>query len=202
MELLINKIISSFIQIILFSAIPFIFWFTTNRKKQTFFSYIGLKKFNLRNKRFLFLLTFTTFIFILLGIFILKIMKDTNLATSEFNNLKFKGLISAIIFAIFNTSLPEEIIFRGFLLKRFKTKMPFIIANLIQSILFGLLHGIIFISIIDIIKTIIIVFFTSSTAYLMGYINEKYSNGSILPSWFIHAISNIFSSVISLFCLI
>jgi len=36
----------------------------------------------------------------------------------------------------------------------------------------------------------------------MGYINEKKADGSILPSWSIHAIANIFSGVCSAFLLI
>ena len=40
-----------------------------------------------------------------------------------------------------------------------------------------------------------ILFFTSVIAWLMGYINEKISNGSIIPSWIIHTISNLFSGM-------
>lgn len=36
----------------------------------------------------------------------------------------------------------------------------------------------------------------------MGYLNEKKAGGSILPSWIIHGLSNLFSSVISMLNLI
>ena len=36
----------------------------------------------------------------------------------------------------------------------------------------------------------------------MGYINEKKANGSIIPSFVIHMIANLVSSIISLFSLI
>jgi membrane protease YdiL (CAAX protease family) len=40
---------------------------------------------------------------------------DTQLANERFSGLGFQALIPAIIFAIFATGLPEEILFRGFL---------------------------------------------------------------------------------------
>ena len=55
---------------------------------------------------------------------------------------------------------------------------------------------------LGIVKTIVIILFTGIIAFAMGYINEKKANGSILPSWFIHALSNIFASIIAMFSLI
>ena len=44
MNLFINKVISSILQIILFAIIPFIWWCITARKQQSFTKWIGLKK--------------------------------------------------------------------------------------------------------------------------------------------------------------
>lgn len=44
MNLFINKIVSSILQIILFGIIPFAWWFVTARKRQKFAEWIGLKK--------------------------------------------------------------------------------------------------------------------------------------------------------------
>ena len=44
MNLLIQTLINSIIQIALFSLIPFIWWLITARKKMNFFEWIGLKK--------------------------------------------------------------------------------------------------------------------------------------------------------------
>lgn len=43
MNLFINKVISSILQIILFAIIPFIWWRITARKQQSFTKWIGLK---------------------------------------------------------------------------------------------------------------------------------------------------------------
>lgn len=43
---------------------------------------------------------------------------------------------------------------------------------------------------------------TAASAFAMGYVNEKKANGSILPSWFIHALSNIFAAGMAMFSVI
>ncbi|MCW3141595.1 MAG: CPBP family glutamic-type intramembrane protease [Methanophagales archaeon] len=63
---------------------------------------------------------------------------------------------------------------------------------LLQSILFGLMHGVLFWEIIRNMAGITaIVLLTGTIGYLMGYINEKLGNGSIIPSWITHSLANI-----------
>ena len=52
-----------------------------------------------------------------------------------------------------------------------------------QAILFALLHAIMFISLAGAMKTMLIAVITGAVAYSMGYINEKYADGSIIPDW-------------------
>ena len=87
-------------------------------------------------------------------------------------------------------------------MKRLANKFGFNIANIIQALLFGLLHGIMFFMLVGIVKTILIIAFTGVIAWFMGYINEKYSNGSMIPSWIIHTISNLFSGICAAFLII
>ena len=199
--MLVSKIISSIIEIILISSLPFIWWLILAKKKESFFNWIGLKK--IENKRSALINTIViSLVFITVSIFTLYLIKDIETATSEFKGLGISAILPALIYAIFNTSLPEEIFFRGFLLKRLSNKFGFRIANVIQSIIFGLLHGIMFFSLVGIVKVTIIILLTGMVAYAMGYVNEKKANGSILPSWYIHALSNIFASIISMFSII
>ena len=93
----------------------------------------------------------------------------------------------------------------GVLVNRQEAKAQFVVSdptNLVQSILFGLMHGVMFFSAAGPVKAVLITLFTGSIGWLMGYINEKKADGSILPSWSIHAIANIFSGVCSAFLLI
>ena len=140
--------------------------------------------------------------YLIVSFITIYLIKDIETATSEFAGMGVSALLPALIYAIFNTALPEEILFRGFLLKRIASKFGYMIANIIQSTIFGLLHGFMFFYVLGIVKTIVIIFFTGIIAFAMGYINEKKANGSILPSWFIHALSNIFASIVAMFSLI
>ena len=201
--MLVNKIISSVMQIILFSLIPLIWWLITARKKESFFKWIGLKKIEKENKKSSVVNMLPIAISYLIVSFItIYLIKDIETATSEFAGMGVSALLPALIYAIFNTALPEEILFRGFLLKRIASKFGYMIANIIQSTIFGLLHGFMFFNVLGIVKTIVIILFTGIIAFAMGYINEKKANGSILPSWFIHALSNIFASIVAMFSLI
>ena len=98
--------------------------------------------------------------------------------------------------------MPEEIFFRGFLLKRMQGKLGFLGANLVQSLLFGLIHALMFIQIIGYLKAFVILVFISLIAYIFGAINEKKASGSILPSVFIHALANTVVGLLFAFSLI
>ena len=201
--MLLSMIFSSIAQIILFSLIPFIFWAITSRKKMSFLSYIGIKKIDKTKRKDTFIFsTITLLFFLVLTVYILYITKGIETATSKFFGLGVKGLLPVLVYASLNTALPEEILFRGFLLKMVSNRFGFVCGNIVQSILFGLMHGILFFSILELIKTILVILFTGGVAFTMGYINEKKANGSIIPSFVIHIIANLVSYVISLFSLI
>lgn len=200
--ILINKIISSIMQIILFSLIPLIWWLLTARKKEPFLKWIGLKKIQKENKKSSIISMLVIAIsYIMVSFFTMYLIKDIETAISEFDGMGISALLPALVYAIFNTSLPEEILFRGFLLKRVASKFGYITANIIQSMIFGLLHGIMFFNVLGVAKAIVIILFTGIVAFAMGHINEKKANGSVLPSWFIHALSNIFASIVAMFSL-
>ncbi|MDE6005524.1 MAG: CPBP family intramembrane metalloprotease [Oscillospiraceae bacterium] len=202
MNLLTQKILSSIVQILLFALIPFIWWCITARRKINFFQWIGIKRIASpkENKTALWIVG-TTIVFLAVSVFILYTVRNIETATSEFLGLGMKALPAVLVYAVLNTSFPEELLFRGFLLKRLSHKFGFLIGNAVQSLLFGLLHGAMFFMLTDIPRAILIIGFTGGIAWCMGYVNEQKADGSILPSWCIHAIANIFSGVCSAFLL-
>lgn len=201
--MLANKIISSIVEIVFISLVPFIWWLVTVRKKENFLKWIGIKGIKKENRKAAWISIFViSLLFLPASVYTLYIIKDVETAASEFKGLGVSALLPALIYAIFNTSLPEEIFFRGFLLKRLSHKVGFRIANIIQSSIFGLLHGILFFGLAGILKAIIIILLTGASAFAMGYVNERKANGSILPSWFIHALSNIFAAGMAMFSVI
>lgn len=201
---IISTFISAIIQVILFSSIPFFWWVIFGRKQAGFFKWIGLKKPKIKTKQVYSTLCIVTILLFSCMSFVLIPMFSnlTELATSRFSGQGSKGIISALLYAFIQTGLSEEILFRGFLGKRIANKFGFAIGNTIQAILFGSLHGIMLFPAVGIGKSIIIIIFTGGIGWIMGYINERQSDGSILPSWCLHGIGNTISSILSLFNLL
>lgn len=202
MQLFFDKLLSSIIQIILFSIIPFIFWLVFNQSKESFFSWIGFKKIKSGHKASALLMTLLgTAGFMFISILVLYLIKGTKTATSDFSDMGVKAIPAALVYAFLNTALPEEILFRGFLLKRLQNKLRFPLANTIQSILFGALHGVMFFTSTGVFKSAVIIIFTAMIAWFMGYVNEKKANGSLYPSILAHGFSNTISALFSIFSL-
>ncbi|SFV02013.1 CPBP family intramembrane glutamic endopeptidase [Butyrivibrio sp. INlla21] len=201
MSLAISKLVSSIIQIILFSLIPFIWWLITARKECGFLKWIGLKKPEGEKHKTLFWIAGVSVAFLILSVVILYLLKGVETATSDFSGHGAAAIPAILIYAILNTALSEEILFRGFLLKRISNKIGVTVGNIIQATLFGLLHGVMFYSAVGIVKALIVIVFTGGIGWCMGYTNEKIAGGSILPSWCIHALANIFSGICSAFLL-
>jgi membrane protease YdiL (CAAX protease family) len=182
------------------AVIPFIWWSITARKKISFFQWIGFEKPIIKNKKkytIVFggaVVLFSTMSFAIVPM----ISNGHNLATSRFTNQGIGALIPALIYAFIQTGLSEEIFFRGFLGKRLIKQFGFKLGNLLQAILFGALHGFMLFSSVTIGMTIVISIFTGLIGWLMGYINEKESNGSIISSWCMHGIANFISSLVSM----
>lgn len=201
MNLFINKVISSILQIILFAIIPFIWWCITARKQQSFTKWIGLKKIE-GGRKTVIATILVSVAFLASGVLTLYVVRGMETATSEFTGLGAAALPAIVVYAAFNTAFPEELLFRGFLLKRLSNKFGFHVANFIQAFLFGLLHGVMFFTLAGAVKAVLIIAFTGTIAWFMGYVNEKCANGSIIPSWIIHTVSNLFSGICAAFLII
>ncbi len=169
-----QRIISAFIQFLFVIILPYIWWFLIVRGKVSFGEWIGLKS--------------------------IKRVKDSDLISWIIGGFLLFTIFYMFVFPL-QTSLPEELLFRGFLLKRMANHMPFVFANTIQAIAFGLLHGVLFASVVSLEVTFFIIFFTGAIAAYLGFVNEKKAGGSILTSWIIHALANILSGLVAAFSL-
>ena len=203
MTLFMSKLMSGIMELLIVSVIPFITWLIWSRKKVGFFDWIGLKKVESQKKRQLLLTIFGfTLLFTLFSIVVFSWFDSSKTATADFSGKGIGALPAILAYAILGTALPEEIFFRGFLLKRLQGKLGFLGANLVQSLVFGLIHALMFIQIIGYLKAFAILVFISLIAYVFGTINEKKSSGSILPSVFIHALANTIVGLLFAFSLI
>lgn len=202
---MINEIISIILQILVFTLIPFLVFLIKKKTLRGFLDYIGLKSTN--KKAVQLALLSSTLLFVPIIIILLinpdfkEIMHHPESMTGKFREMGFglKSAIFILLVSILKTALSEEIFFRGFVAKRLIAVTNYKIGNMIQSILFGVLHVLLFLGISSNPFFLFIIFlFPAIGAYVMTYINEKKSNGSIIPSWIMHAFANIMSySIIS-----
>ena len=139
--MLLNEIVSSIIQILLFSIVPFVMVADHSEKKGIF---LCMDRFEKSKRHFMEKSPCCNKPVYHVSVFTLYLTKDVETATSEFEGLGISALLPAFVYAVFHTSLPEELLFRGFLLKRLSHPFGFRAANIIQGLLFGLLHGAMF----------------------------------------------------------
>ncbi|GHV15300.1 CAAX protease family protein [Clostridia bacterium] len=198
--MLVDEIVRAVGQVVILSAIPFIIWLFIARKKHSFFSWIGLKKPAISERiKFIIGIVAALVVAAAMSLVLDPLMpNDVQLANARFAGKGFAALPAAVVFSFFATALPEEVLFRGFLGRGLSRKFGFLIGNTIQAILFGLLHGIMLFSVLGWAIPCLVIAFTGTLGWLMGYINEK-ADGSILPSWCIHGISNAYAAVIIMF---
>ncbi|MGE7674217.1 CPBP family intramembrane glutamic endopeptidase [Lysinibacillus sp. NPDC094403] len=199
--MVLESAINAIIQVILVSVIPFIWWFFSARKEQSFLRWLGLQKPDIENKGnyFVWFLFIMVLLFVPLYTITYFYLDSSILASNRFTGLGFSALIPALFYAMVQTGLSEELLFRGFLLKRFKHKFGFQMGNIMQSLLFGILHGWMFYSLVPFGVVVLVVMATAFAGYLMGWINERKSNGSIVTSWGIHGIGNLIASFVAMF---
>ncbi len=197
---MIHEITSVILQLLLFASIPFLGYFLKFKKAKGFLNYIGIKKSNNRTNAIALLAGLVLSILFMIIVFIneefMTIFLNPESVTGKIKLIDNKTLaaFTILMVAIFKTALAEEILFRGFIAKRLIFITNFYTGNIIQSLIFGAIHVLLFITITqNLIVHLIIFLFTSVIAYISAYLNEKKANGSIVPGIIIHSTSNIIS---------
>ena len=203
MTLFMSKLMSGSLELLRVSFMPVIIWLIWSRKKTGFFDWIGLKQVQTQQKGRLVQTIFGfTLLFTLFSIVVFSWFDSSKTATADFSGKGIGALPAILAYAFLGTALPEEIFFRGFLLKRLQSKLGFLGANLVQSLLFGLIHALMFIQQTGTLKAMAIFAFISLIAFVLGAINEQQANGSILPSVLIHTLANTIVGLLFAFSLI
>lgn len=198
--ILLNQITSAVLQLLIFSSVPFVWYIFTHRGIGGFFKWLGIRTAPNPPLKIMFC--------ILIGFFVVLFLPYMWLYHS--GNLNYQGFtVDAfrqsgwsietcsviLIWAVLQTSLSEEIMFRGFLCKRFCKKFGERIGNILQALIFGLAH----ISALpdkNILAIFVIVLLTGGIGYALGWLSLKKVQGSILYGWAIHATVNILSPII------
>ena len=195
--LLVNAIISALLQVLVFTAIPFFVYLVGYRRARGFFDYLGLRSPERRTMLYATLLAvaFVLPVLLLLSFSpsIREVVTAPNTVIGRLRSYGFSGVAFALlgVKAFVQTSLSEEILFRGFMAKRLISWLGFTWGNLLQALLFGLVHLLLFIGqAFSFPIAAGVVLFTGLGGWTSGYLNERVGNGSILPSWWLHGLTN------------
>jgi membrane protease YdiL (CAAX protease family) len=197
---MLNTIISALVQLLVFALIPFIWWLVSARKNESFFTWIGFKKIEIKNRK-VYLITIVSLLFVtvFIGIVVLpNLINASDNAVTSTGGTGLTAIITILIFSYIKTGLAEEIFFRGFVAKRLINKFGFKTGNMIQGFIFGALHGLLFLMITGPMIAGIIILITGFSGWFSGWFNEKQSGGSILSSWLLHGSSNAIIAFIGL----
>lgn len=198
----VNEFIGALVQLLLFSLIPFIFWLIFGRKKENFFKWIGLKKIKHQGKPWVTLCAIVAATGLYIGITtaVLGFLPEgVTTAGSDFAGKGFIAFPAVLAYGFIRTGLSEEVVFRGFLLKRFAEKFGFVAGNTIQAVLFGLMHGVPFgLATHNIPVAIVMTLLPGAFGWFQGWMNEKRCGESIVPSWLLHGTINVIVAALSL----
>ena len=103
-------------------------------------------------------------------------------------------VVIILLKAIVQTTLSEELFFRGLIGKRIAGKFGYLTGNITQAILFGLPHGLPFILVYEeYFFGLTLILTAGIVGYLQFWLNEKRADGSLFPSILTHSIANIAS---------
>ena len=197
----INELVGALIQLAVIALIPFCVWFFTARKKESFLRWIGLKRVQCSKPLTLIVLSAAVAViyFVLISVSMRELPEGVTLAGSQFAGMGVTAFPVALIYGFVRTGLSEEVFFRGFLLKRFQVKLGFGIANLLQALLFGLMHGVPFgLATHNAWSLIILTILPGAMGWYQGWLNEKQGKGSIVPSWLLHGTMNFVTTCLNL----
>ena len=179
---LLSSAISAFAQLGLILVLPLAWWALTARRSVGFASWIGLRRPTWDGRRGRLGVAILAWVAIGAASTALLQSFSGQVPAARFAGQGFGGIVPVLLFAIIQTSLAEEIFFRGFLGKRIIARWGFAPGNAAQAIVFGILH---------VVRLLLVGILTGSSGWIAGWINEKSAGGSILPGWALHASANL-----------
>ena len=185
----------------LFALVPLIFWFVTARNKESFCTWIGLEKPECKEPWKAVLLTaLVALLYIGAMAMCVRILPEgITTAGSMFAGQGISALPSLFFYAFLRTALSEELLFRGFILKRVQDIKGFSVGNTVQALLFGLMHGIPFGIVTRSISALfLLTLIPGLFGWYEGWLNEKRCGGSIVPGWMVHGCLNLLTGILSL----
>lgn len=198
---IVSTIVSGLIQVVVFALIPLAVYLVTARRQGRFLEYIGLKRAPGQAIVYGVLVGLVSFP-VMFGLTSLsgaaELLSDPSSQTGRLRELVASDgvptmLFVALVQALVTTALSEEILFRGFLAKRLIGWLGFGVGNTAQALVFGAIHGLLFMGASTGLSTLAlaaVVLLPAVQGWLIGWLNERLGGGSIVPGWCAHAVAN------------
>ena len=213
MQLILSNIVTAISNFIVFAAIPFIWWLIRHRKKVNFFTWLGFKKPKLQAKGWavaIFAIVYLFFYKFDWSVFVSEesmsvVQNSSSASVNAFTGLGVAAILPAFIQNFIANGVSEELLYRGFINKRLCSKLGVWQGCIITGVLFGLMHNGLYLLAgvpVGMDYHIGMFIFTGGAGILLGLLNEKLFNGSIIPSVILHGLGNFIGSMSVAFMLI
>ena len=193
-----SAILSALVQVLAVLAIAFLAWLAARRANPSFFRFVGLT----RAPPMVVAAGAVTGLAVALAALLIPGVAEFagRAGTSAHQAGQSGGLAALLVIAAFRaliqTSLSEEILFRGLIGRNLIRKIGFARGNAIQAALFGAVHGLIgFIPGVAPAAVLAAVVFSGSFGWINGWLNERFGHGSILPGWAAHGTANLVTNI-------
>ena len=197
--ILVSQLLSALLQLLVLTAVPFVWHLVRERRVSGFFRWLGLVRASRAPVREMGIIALGLTLVTLLPYWYLY--RTGSLTYSGFTVDSFRQsgwsletVLVILLWAVVQTSLAEEIFFRGFLCKRFSARLGWRAGTALQAVLFGAIHlpavwgrGL--------LPAVVIVALTGGIGFALGWLSQRRAEGSILYGWCIHAAANILSPV-------
>ncbi|NLT30481.1 MAG: CPBP family intramembrane metalloprotease [Propionibacterium sp.] len=195
----VSQIISALILTVLLLTVPFVWWLCTARKRKGFFGWLGWTRVRTDEPARLLLATAVVLVvYIALSVLLIPALSGRT-GDVAFSGLGWAALAPMLLKTIYQTAFLEECFFRGFLLKRVGARFGITTGNIVQGLVFGLMHGVPYVlQGHTLLLGVVLTVFTGSLGYCMGWLNERLAGGSLWPSYLVHVVANLFGTVLVL----
>ncbi len=202
----VNNLAEFVLQLLLFALVPSLWWRWRHRDRP-FLAWLGLKRPQLQGS--LFVLVPIVILYLLLHRFDAASFVDAvgldeaNVILSRaYTGMGWYALLPALVAGFLQTGLTEELLFRGFVAKRAMQRWGFGIGNIVQAILFGALHNLLFLAAsvqISVAAHLVLFVLAAVGGGLLALLNERVYNGSIWPSVLLHGAGNVAAILLAAF---
>lgn len=210
MQLLGSSLVTSLANLLVFSALPVLWWWVRHRKEVGFSHWVGLYRPQLQSSIWVLVVFAVVYGFFYNFDFTCLASPETlaylessaQVSANVYAGMGVAAVPAALIENFIANGLAEEILFRGFLCRRLCARFGSIPGILMQGVLFGIMHNLLYLAAglqVGLWYHLLVFGFTGMGALLLGWLDQRIFNGSIWPSVLLHGAGNFLSSMLVAF---